>query len=139
MNLTSFTDYSLRVLIILGSNPTQKYKTKELVEILDIKLNHATKIINNLSNLKYIETYKGRFGGVSISQTTYNTKLSTIVKELEPMNIVECFDKDKATCPLIPSCKLKFILNQASNDFIARLQSYTFADICNGIPSQNHK
>lgn len=39
MNLTSFTDYSLRILIILlGSNPNQKYKTKDLVEILDIKL-----------------------------------------------------------------------------------------------------
>lgn len=64
MNLTSFTDYSLRILIILGSNPKQKYKTKDLVEILDIKLNHATKIINKLSNLNYIESYKGRFGGV---------------------------------------------------------------------------
>ncbi len=140
MNLTSFTDYSLRILIILGSNPKQKYKTKDLVEILDIKLNHATKIINKLSNLNYIESYKGRFGGVSISQATYNIKLSTIVKELEPINIVECFDKDTATCPLIPNCKLKFILNQASNDFIARLSDYRFIDICNIMPpNQNNE
>ena len=131
MNLTSFTDYSLRILIILGSNPNQKYKTKDLVEILDIKLNHAIKIINKLSSLNYIKSYKGRFGGVSISQTTYSIKLSEIVKELEPMNIVECFNKDTSTCPLIPNCKLKFILNQASNDFITRLENYTFADICN--------
>ncbi|WP_150466334.1 Rrf2 family transcriptional regulator [Francisella sp. SYW-9] len=131
MNLTSFTDYSLRILIILGSNPTQKYKTKDLVNILDIKLNHATKIINNLSNLNYIQSYKGRFGGISISPNIYDIKLSDIVQNLEPMNIVECFNKDKAlTCPLIQNCKLKAILNQATNDFIKRLGNYTFSDIC---------
>lgn len=131
MNLTSFTDYSLRILIILGSNPSQKYKTKDLVNILDIKLNHATKIINNLSNLNYIHSYKGRFGGISISLDIYDIKLSDIIKNLEPMNIVECFNKDKPlSCPLIPNCKLKSILNEATNDFMTKLSNYKFSDIC---------
>ncbi|ASG68243.1 transcriptional regulator [Francisella halioticida] len=131
MNLTSFTDYSLRILIILGSNPSQKYKTKDLVNILDIKLNHATKIINNLSNLNYINSYKGRFGGISISPDTNDIKLSDIIRNLEPMNIVECFNKDKpSNCPLIPSCKLKIVLNEATNDFMSRLGNYKFLDIC---------
>ncbi|APC91567.1 Nitrite-sensitive transcriptional repressor NsrR [Francisella sp. MA067296] len=120
----------------MGSNPSQKYKTKDLVNILNIKLNHATKIINKLSNLNYIKSYKGRFGGISISRATYSIKLSEIIRKLEPMNIVECFNKDTITCPLIPNCKLKFILTQASNDFIARLENYTFADICNISPQQ---
>lgn len=132
MNLTSFTDYSLRILIILGSNPEQKYKTKELVSTLNIKLNHATKIINNLSKLQYIKTYKGRFGGISISKDTYHIKLSDIVRSLEPLNIVECFDQNqRLPCPLIQNCKLKLVLSQATNDFMSRLENYSFIDVCN--------
>ncbi|APC96489.1 Rrf2 family transcriptional regulator [Francisella frigiditurris] len=132
MNLTSFTDYSLRVLIILGSNPSCKFKTKDLADNLGIKLNHATKVIHNLSNLEYIRSYKGRDGGISISQGAYESKLSKIVKDLEPLNIVECFSIEKyPKCFLLPQCKLKSILHQATNDFIKRLEKYTLLDICN--------
>ncbi len=131
MNLTSFTDYSLRIMIMLGSNPDKKFKTNELTEYLGIKLNHATKIIHKLASLNYIHSFKGRNGGISINKNSYRLNLSDIVLELEPMNIVECFAAGNIDCSLLPSCKLKSILNMAKNDFINKLAEHTLLDICN--------
>ncbi len=138
MNLTLHTDYSLRVLILLGSNPHTLYKTKNVCEILDIKLNHATKIIHKLSKLDYIDSFKGKNGGIKISSTAGDTNLATIVSNLEPSNIVSCFDTTKeSTCVFIKNCKLKRTLHSAKNAFFNELKSHKLSDMYYTNPNAN--
>ena len=67
MQLTLYTDYSLRVLIYLGTYPGKQVTITEVAECYKISRNHLVKVVNNLSNLGYIHTARGRGGGMLLA------------------------------------------------------------------------
>lgn len=129
MQLTQFTDYSLRALIYIALR-------KELCTINDIanayaiSSNHLLKIIHNLSKMGVIKTIRGKSGGIMMSQAPSDINLGELVIKLEPhFDLVPCFNKEKANCCIAPACKLKRILYTAKENFLAVLKEYTLADI----------
>ncbi len=129
MQLTQFTDYSLRALIYIALR-------KELCTINDIanayaiSSNHLLKIIHNLSKVGVIKTIRGKSGGITMAQNPSDINLGELVIKLEPnFDLVPCFSKEKASCCIAPACRLKRILLDAKESFIAVLKEYTLADI----------
>ena len=130
MRLTSYSDYSIRVLIYLATqNNDQLTNIKEISEIYHISKNHLMKIVYNLGKTGYIETVRGRNGGFRLAKAPADINMGEVVRITEEdFHLVECFN-DHNNCVISPVCSLKFILNNALDAFLQVLDQYTLADI----------
>ncbi|MCC6597991.1 MAG: Rrf2 family transcriptional regulator [Alphaproteobacteria bacterium] len=129
MQLTLFTDYSLRVLMYLSENQDRLCTVKEISARYGISNNHIVKVVHKLAQLGYIQSQKGKGGGIAILKKPEDINLRDLVIDLEPgLTIVECFDSSTNTCKIVSACRLKGILAEALKAFLSTLARYTLAD-----------
>lgn len=129
MQLTNFTDYGLRCLIYLAVHHDKLSTVKEISECYGISRNHLVKVVHRLSQLRLIESNKGKGGGIRLACDTENLGLGDIINMLEAsMNLVECFNLDTNTCKIAHICQLRHYLKEAGQSFINVLNKYTLAD-----------
>ena len=131
MELTSFTDYSLRVLIYLANDRERLSSIDEMAEFYGISRHHVAKIVKRLADLKYLETQRGKNGGLRLAKDPAEVNIATVIKQTEPhFNLVECMcDKGKSACVIDGHCRLRGALAVARGHFFAHLQKYTLADV----------
>lgn len=136
MNLTTYSDYSLRVLIYLASKKNGELSNiKEIAEIYDISKNHLMKIIFNMGKMGYVDTIRGRNGGVRLAMPPSEINIGEIIRKTEEhFFIVECFEKHNNKCIMTPVCSMKQIFHQALEAFLQVLDQYTLDDIVNQNP-----
>lgn len=129
MQLTIFTDYGLRSLMYLAAHPDRRCSVKEIAEHYGISRNHLVKVVHRLAQLNYIESSKGKGGGIKLARRADQLKLGDLVQALEQnMDIVECFNKDTNTCRIASACQLKHYLFDAKQAFLTTLNKHTVAD-----------
>ncbi|MBP9777607.1 MAG: Rrf2 family transcriptional regulator [Rickettsiaceae bacterium] len=129
MQLTKFTDYSLRCLIFLSQQQDRLVSIKHISEYYNISYEHLTKVVYKLTSLGYVESKKGKNGGVKIIDKTIGVSLGDLIVKLEPnMNIVECFNNQTNTCRITNTCRLKHYLHDANKAFISSLNKHTLKD-----------
>jgi len=128
MHLTTHTDYALRLLIYLQTLPGEAVSVREIAKAYGISSHHLAKIAQELSGLGWIDSRRGRGGGLTLGAKASRLKLGTIVRALEPDALVECHG-DHSTCPIEPACKLKGVLYEARTSFYASLDNYTLSDL----------
>lgn len=129
MHLTIFTDYGLRSLMYLAAYPDRLCNVREVADHYGVSYNHMVKVVHRLSQLGYIETLKGKGGGIRLAKVARAQRLGDLVRALEPnMDIVECFNRDTNTCRVTGSCQLKHYLFDAKQAFIESLNRHTLAD-----------
>ena len=130
MQLTSFTDYGLRALIYMASLPEGRMTSiSEVTEVYGVSRNHMVKIINQLSRAGYVTAVRGKNGGIRLGKPARDIGIGDVVRELEPLTLVNC---SSAFCHITPACRLKKALSQAVQSFLKELDSYTLADYsCN--------
>jgi Rrf2 family nitric oxide-sensitive transcriptional repressor len=130
MQLTSFADYSLRVLIYTAARPTERCTVDEIATAFGISRHHLVKVVHGLHRLGYLETYRGRGGGLVLARPAEAINLGEVVRRTEEtLGIVECLDRETNTCPLTRACGLKGALEEALASFLAVLDRYTIADL----------
>jgi len=129
MQLTRYTDYSLRVLIFLSlQDDEERITITNIAEQFNIPRNHLVKVVHKLGKLNYINTTRGKNGGVCLGKTADLIRIGDVVQSMEnTLDIVKC--EIPSPCPLIPNCKLKSILHSAADAFINTLNQYTIADL----------
>jgi Rrf2 family nitric oxide-sensitive transcriptional repressor len=130
MQLTQFTDYSLRTLMFLGAHPGRLCKISEIAGAYGISVNHLMKVVNRLSSRGYVETIRGKGGGLRLARTPRLINIGEVVRDMEErFDIVECFNVQHQTCPLLPACTLRSVLNDARRNFMATLDRHTLEDV----------
>ena len=130
MNLTSFTDYGLRMLMRMASAPGQAFSTADLAEEFKLSRNHLTKIMQRLARGGIVETRRGVSGGARLRRDPEKVRLGDVVKLLEQgQALVDCFRLDGGSCTIEGCCRLKARLCHAEARFIADLNQSTLADI----------
>jgi Rrf2 family nitric oxide-sensitive transcriptional repressor len=130
MQLSLFTDYSLRVLIFLGAHPDRLSTISEIAAAYRISGNHLMKVVNRLSSDGYIETVRGKGGGMRLSRAPNMINLGDVVRHMEDrFDIVECFNEKHQDCPLLPACTLRSVLADAHRNFMATLDRRTLQDV----------
>lgn len=127
MRITQFTDYSLRVLLYLGLKG-ELATIAEITNAFKISNNHLMKVVHSLSQRGYVRTYKGKNGGLELLVSPSEIRIGDFVNELEPMELLECFNVAINTCPIQGVCKLEHSLHDAQNAFIQTLNRHTLAD-----------
>ncbi len=133
MKLSLFTDYSLRVLMFAALKG-ESFSLSEVAESYDISRHHLVKVVNYLAKLGYLETRRGRGGGIALGMPPEDIRIGMVVRRTEDSPfIVECFDKQHNTCPINGSCRLKGALAQAVNAFYETLDRHTLRDLVAGV------
>lgn len=129
MRLTSFTDFGLRALMRIASEPDRVHSTAEIAAEFRISRNHLTKAMAALAAAGFVETRRGTGGGAVLGQPAESLRLGDVVAVLERgAALVECFAKDGGACVITPTCRLKGMLAGAEARFIAELNRYSLAD-----------
>jgi len=129
MQLTRQTDYAIRILMYLAALPTDELaQIQQVCDYFDIPRNHASKIVVKLVKLGYIQTYRGKQGGIALGKPAARINLRDVIEALEPtLNPVNCQQPTK--CRLLPDCRLKRVLNDAVRQYLAVVNDYTLADV----------
>ena len=130
MTLSKFSDYAFRILILLGNNPDMTFTVDSISDTLGLSNHHIKKIVYKLATEGYIDSSKGRNGGLRLGMNPADINLGELLKITEDnLNIVECFSKDGCTCNISSSCKLKGLIGVALNSFMNVFHQYTLADV----------
>jgi Rrf2 family nitric oxide-sensitive transcriptional repressor len=130
MNLTAFTDYSLRVLIFLAADPERRATISEISAAFEIKENHLAKVVHHLGKRGWVDTVRGRGGGLMLAKPADEIGVGQVVRDTDGQALpAECFAPEPSNCAIVNCCRLKGVLAEAVNAFYAVLDHYTLADI----------
>jgi Rrf2 family nitric oxide-sensitive transcriptional repressor len=131
MNITRYTDYSLRVLIYLAVKDPEQCTISEIAQSYDISKNHLMKVVQSLAQTGYVKAVRGKNGGVSLNETAQRINVGKLVRSLEDKTrLVECFGKNNH-CVITPACELKNMFAQAQEAFFVVLDGYSLSDLTN--------
>jgi Rrf2 family nitric oxide-sensitive transcriptional repressor len=87
-------------------------------------------VVHQLGVAGYVETVRGRGGGVRLARPVEAISLAEVIRTTEPdMAIVSCLKPINASCTINPSCVLKRALQRAQDAFMEVLEGYTLADL----------
>ena len=130
MKLTAFTDYSLRVLIYLATDTTRRATIAEIAKAFGISENHLVKVVHFLGKQGWIETVRGKGGGLLLAMPPAQVSVGKVVRDTEGAAMpAECFSEDGGNCVISDACRLKGVLGEAVKAFYAVLDRYTLEDI----------
>ncbi len=128
MKVSQFTDYALRVLIYVGLRPDRRVSVAEIGLAYGVSRHHLNKVVQRLEQGGYLNTFRGRGGGVELGRPAASLRIGVLVEEVENLDLVECFSAD-SRCPLTDRCALQKALEQARRAFLDALDRYTLADL----------
>lgn len=130
MRLTSFTDYSLRVLIYLACEPGRRATIGEIAQAFQVSESHLTKVVHFLGQRGWVATVRGKGGGLALAGPADGIVVGEVVRLTEGESMpAECFDKDHNTCTIARACRLQGVLREAAEAFQSVLDGYTLADL----------
>ncbi len=128
MQLTLFTDYALRTLVFLALQPEQHLSTiTEVADRFSISRNHVVKIVHQLGMKGYIETIRGKHGGIRLARASADINLGDLIADMENMSCL--MDCQREGCRLSPGCRFQSIMRKAMRAFMAVLAEFTLADL----------
>ena len=129
MELTYYTDYALRVLIYAGLRRERLCLISEIAEHYGISRNHLMKVVHGLARGGFVETHRGKGGGLTLARSPEEIGLGAAVRHMEgPFRPVECF-RTGNLCTITGPCNLPSILEDAFQAFIEVLDAHTLADL----------
>jgi Rrf2 family nitric oxide-sensitive transcriptional repressor len=129
VELTYYTDYSLRVLIYAGLRQEKLCLISEIAEHYKISENHLMKVVHGLAQGGFVRTYRGKGGGLALGKDPEAIVIGAVVRHMEgPFKLVECF-RTGNKCAITGACDLPDILEEACEAFITVLDRYTLADL----------
>lgn len=129
MHITRYTDYSLRVLIYLSAQTERLVTIQEIADSYGISRNHLMKVVHQLNRKGYIETVRGKNGGMRLHMAPADINIGVLVRETEQgLGLVECLSPGNL-CTITPVCGLKAMFAEALDAFFSVLDRYTLADV----------
>ena len=125
MRLTRFSDYAVRTLLYLAAHPDRLCSVAEVAKAYDISQNHLMKVVSDLAAHGYIETQRGRGGGIRLARPAADINVGRLLRQTEgQIDLAGC-----AECRIRAVCGLPGPLDLALEAFFAVLDGYALADV----------
>jgi Rrf2 family transcriptional regulator, nitric oxide-sensitive transcriptional repressor len=129
MRLTLNTDFSLRVLMHVGICGDKLTTINDIAKSFGISKAHLMKVVNDLSQKGYLDTVRGRNGGIRLMREPRHINVGQVVRDTEnQLSVLGCLER-KGYCPIERVCVLRTALRDATQAFLAVLDAYTLADL----------
>jgi Rrf2 family transcriptional regulator, nitric oxide-sensitive transcriptional repressor len=129
MRLTLYTDFALRTLIQVGLNDGKLTTIKDIARSFGISKPHLMKVVNHLSQKGYLDTVRGRNGGIRLMREPRYINIGQVVRDTEEtLDVIGCFEQ-RGYCPIERVCVLRGALRDATQAFLAVLDAYSLADL----------
>ena len=136
MRLTFYSDYSLRLLMYAALRPDTLITIQEVAKAYGISKNHLTKVAFDLGRAGFLETVRGRSGGLRLGCRPEEIGLGAVLRITEARSVlVECFNAKTNSRVISAPCRLKGVLNRALKAYFAVLDEYTLADLTDKNPA----
>ena len=130
MKLTAYSNYALRSLQLAALRSPDLVRVDDVVRVHGLARPHIVKIVHELGQAGLVETRRGRGGGFRLSRPAEDIVVGDVIRLTEgPLELVECFNPERNSCPLIGICKLSRALHEATKAFMTVLDELTLADI----------
>ena len=130
LRLTQYSNYALRTLQMVAMRAPAIVTVDDVARAHRIPKAHLVKIAAELSRRGYIETIRGRHGGMRLARPAEAITVGEIIRWTEaPLELVECFNAETNTCRLLDVCHLSRGLQRALRAFLSVLDDLTIADI----------
>ncbi|MFV8818448.1 RrF2 family transcriptional regulator [Haliea sp. E17] len=125
MKLSLYTDFSLRVLLYIGTNSGRRVTMAEIADSYGISREHLRKVVHLLGKLGYIETHRGKGGGFTLGADAAKINIGDVVEATEPRQpVIDC-----SPCILVSACTLQSVLQEAEKAFYDVLKGYCLSDL----------
>jgi Rrf2 family transcriptional regulator, nitric oxide-sensitive transcriptional repressor len=129
MRLTLYTDFALRVLIQVGLDDGKLTTINGIAQSFGISKPHLTKVVNHLGQRGYLDTVRGRNGGIRLMREPRRINIGQVVRDTEDqLDVIGCLERG-GCCPIQHICVLRGALRDATEAFMAVLDIYTLADL----------
>jgi len=129
MRLTLYSDFALRTLIQVGLNDGKLTTINDIARSFGISKQHLMKVVNHLGQMGYVDTVRGRKGGIRLMREPRHINIGQLVRDTEDqLDVVGCLEH-KNYCPIERVCVLRGALRDATQAFLAVLDTYTLADL----------
>lgn len=136
MQLTQFSDFSLRLLLYLAAHPDRTVSLQEISQSYGVSHHHLVKVSQRLIAEGFVTSVRGRHGGLRLARPAREINVGQLVRMTEPhMHLVECFDAETNSCPIDGACGLKGVLRHAQTAFMGVLDAHTLADFLPRAPA----
>ena len=130
MRLTMYSDYALRMLMYLALKPDELATIQDVAEAYAISRNHLMKIAQELGRTGFVETVRGRGGGLRLNMRPSDIRVGDVIRATEDdFRLVECFDPARNRCVISGPCRLRGALSEALGAYLAVLDRFTLADL----------
>ncbi|MDX5592873.1 Rrf2 family transcriptional regulator [Pseudovibrio sp. SPO723] len=132
MRLTTRTNLAMRALMFCAVNEGRIVRKSEMAKACNASENHLAQVVNTLSQTGYLQTVRGRNGGIRLAKAKDHISVGAVFRKFEAhLPLTECFDRDHNTCPLANSCRLPTYLVGALGAFYSYLDGISLADLVN--------
>lgn len=135
MYLTRHADYTMRLLIHLAVQPEGAATIREIADHYGISRNHLMKVANHATQAGYVKGVRGRAGGLQLAKSPRDLNIGQILRTVEDLNLVECFESRSNQCRITRGCGLQPILKEAVAAFLAVLDRYSLEDVVRKKPA----
>ena len=116
-----------------ASNEGRLVTKSEIAERCNASENHLAQVINQLGQLGYLHTQRGRNGGIQLGRAMDQIQIGDVFRQLESnVPIAECFADVDNTCPLVEACRLKLAIAGAAEAFYSHLDGITLDQLVCG-------
>ncbi len=132
MQLTRFTDLGLRAMMLLAAaeHDGRRVTTGSIATNVNASEHHIAKAVTQLVALGLVQSQRGRTGGLSLTAEGHAVSIGHIVRRLEgDTDVIDCVGN--RPCPLLPACRLRRALADASEAFYVELDKHTVDDLTN--------
>jgi Rrf2 family transcriptional regulator, nitric oxide-sensitive transcriptional repressor len=129
MRLTLWTDYALRTLIFVAAKGERLSTIAEIAHSFDVSKTHLMKVVNRLAQQGYVETIRGKGGGIRLNRPASSIRVGALVRETEDdLAVMGCLG-ETGFCRIEECCVLRRALGEATRAFLATLDRYTLDDL----------
>lgn len=126
MRVTKRTNIAIRVLMYCAAHNDRLVTKSQVAERCNASENHLAQVVNQLGQLGYLKTHRGRNGGLELGRAPADIRIGDVFRAMEaPVPLAECFADVDNTCPLVDACRLRIALADAAEVFYAHLDAVT--------------
>ena len=129
MRLNQASDFALRVLMLLATKK-EPMTIADISDELGLVKTHIMKIVAKLKHAGFVDSRKGRIGGISLALPADEISIGKVIRTIEAdFAVVECMQEGKSSCTFLPQCKLRHTIRGAANAFLNVLDQQNLSDV----------